>query len=90
MPSPTATRPSVSAVSASPPMPSVRSVPVAGEGQASRTNQTRSGSVGAGRVSVEPVACQIERHQPVAPVPVPTMTPLEDWRSLRLSAVDSR
>jgi hypothetical protein len=56
-------------------------VPVAGEGHASRTNQTSRGSAGAGRSSVECDCCETDRHQPVAPVPVETMRPDDDCRS---------
>jgi len=44
--------------------PSVLVVPVAGDGQASRTNQHRVGSVGAGRPSGLRRSCQADRHQP--------------------------
>ena len=50
--------------------PSVRLVPVAGDGHASRTNQTSAGVLGAGQRQRAARSRQAERHQPVAPVPV--------------------
>src|SRR6202034_3482265 len=52
-----------------------------GEGQASRTNQARRGSAEPGRVSVLRRSSQAERHQPVAPVPVDTISPEDAWAS---------
>ncbi len=70
--------------------PSVTVVPVAGEGQASRANHTNASSSGAGSGSRLPRSCQIERHQPVAPVPLPTTNPDEAWRSVVPSGVVTR
>jgi hypothetical protein len=70
--------------------PSVRVVPVAGEGQASRTNQQSTGSVTAGRASRLLRSCQAERHQPVEPVPVPVRIPDDDCRSSKPSGVINR
>ena len=57
-----------------------------GEGQASRTNHASRGSVGAGRAR-PPRSRAMDAHQPVAPVPVETIRPDEDWRSARPSGV---
>ncbi|HEY2670295.1 MAG TPA: hypothetical protein VGJ07_07945 [Rugosimonospora sp.] len=68
----------------------MRPTPVAGDGQASRTYQHRPGSSGPGMRTPAVRSRLIEAHQPVAPVPVPTMTPEDDWRSRCPSGVDSR
>jgi hypothetical protein len=52
--------------------------PVAGEGQASRTNQQSEGATAGGSNGSAPRSWAIDAHQPVAPVPVPAMTPDED------------
>jgi hypothetical protein len=90
MPSPRTTRSdSATIVSRCEPFnrPSVQLVPVAGEGQASRTNQQSAGSVTAGRVSGLLRSCQTERYQPVKPVPVPVRIPDDDCRSSKPSGV---
>lgn len=92
IPSPKSTRDSLPTTrlssSPSPRIPSVQLVPVWGEGQASRTNHARECEVGAGRSPM----CRPrfrEAPQPVAPVPVETTTPEEDWRSAREPKVSS-
>jgi hypothetical protein len=62
-------------------IPSVSDTPNVGEGHASRTKNARRGSSGAGRTSVVWRSRPIERPQPVAPVPVVTTMPDDDWRS---------
>ena len=57
-------------------------VPVAGLGQASRTNHARLGSSRQGSARALCRSCQAERSQPVAPVPVPTRRPLDDCGSV--------
>ena len=53
-------------------LPAVRSVPL--PGHASRTNQASAGSAGWGNGGWAVVRASAA-HQPVAPVPVPTITP---------------
>ena len=62
--------------------PATRSAPVVGYGQGSRTNHANPGSAGLG--SRIPGACTraSDAHQPVAPVPVPTIKPDDDCRSV--------
>ena len=62
-------------------------VPVAGLGHASRTKNASAGSAGAGSASGERRSRRMLDAQPVAPVPVVTIRPEEDWRSRRPSAV---
>ena len=56
--------------------------PVVGLGQASRTKEASRGSPGSGKAGQPGRSRAIEQAQPIAPVPVATMTPLELWRSL--------
>ena len=53
---------------------------VGGEGHASRTNQASEDEVGAGNSPIARPRFREAPH-PVAPVPVETTTPEEDWRS---------
>jgi hypothetical protein len=71
-------------------MPAVKVAPVAGDGQASLTNQDSDGASGAGSALPQPRSAAIDAVQPVAPVPVPTSTPDDDWRSSRPSAPINR
>jgi len=61
-----------------PKMPYASAVPVLAEGQASRTNHASDRSAGAGRGRSGATARWMEAHQPLAPVPVPAMTPDDD------------
>ncbi len=79
MPSPKSTSRSDSAVTAiswpAGSVPSVQAVPLVGDGQASRTNHASLSSSGDGRTRELLRSSQAERHHPVAPVPVDTMSP---------------
>ena len=57
--------------------------PVATLGKGSRTRKATAASVGPGSGSGRRRSPLMERAHPVAPVPVVTMTPEEDWRSSR-------
>jgi hypothetical protein len=84
MPSPKITRSEsarMTRASDAPRTPSVMSVPVAIDGQASRTNQHSRASGGLGNYSALWRSSQADRHHPVAPVPVPMSMPEDDCRS---------
>jgi hypothetical protein len=88
MPSPNTTPPAfishcTSSTAPAASRPSESSVPVAALGHGSRTKKPRASSSGRGRRRPEWRSRWMLAAQPVAPVPVATIRPEEDWRSAR-------